>query len=161
MLRARLRRIPRRAALLVGLVSLGSIAFLLFGPEYGACLGPLGVTEVQCAAATGVIPASGPGLPIFIATIALASLVLRPIPRRHGTQAAAAAAAFTIGGCVLFLQLRARTMEGFDSAGRWISIARPVDGAALVAVAMGAGLVGVVLIDWLLTRKQRTSARDR
>jgi hypothetical protein len=62
------------------LVLLGVTAFGLLGGQIQACLGPLGVTAVQCFKATGVVPDVGIGLPVLALTIAVATIVVAPVP---------------------------------------------------------------------------------
>ena len=132
--------------MLPGVLLFAGVAALLFlGGRVPQCLGPLGVTAVQCAKASGVIPNAGPGALIFAGLASLALLVAWPVPRMRLRAAAIGTAAATALAIVGYLLLQPRTMEGFDSAGTWISIARPLDSYALVAFAIVAGVLGAAL----------------
>lgn len=123
----------------------GAITALLFGGQVGTCLGPLGVTAVQCAKATGVMPDASMGLPVLAVTIVVATFLVAPAPT--GSRMALLVGGIlggAIGGAAFLVQ-RPLTMEGFDSRGIWISIPRPVDAAALAtAVIFGAFLGGIL-----------------
>jgi hypothetical protein len=61
------------------LLLLGLTAVLFLTGERGACLGPIGVTEVECAATTGIVTTLGFGVPAFFASVFAAVLVLSPM----------------------------------------------------------------------------------
>lgn len=128
------------------LVLVGVTTALFFGGQVGMCLGPLGVTAVQCAQATGVVPDVGMGLPVLALTIAIATFVVAPVPvSRRGPVLVGGVLGGAIGGAA-FLVLRPLTMEGVDASGTWISIPRPLDTYALAtAVVLGALLGAIVL----------------
>jgi hypothetical protein len=48
-------------------------------------------------------------------------------------------------GAALFLALWPRTLEGFDSQGRWLSVPRPFDPAAFATAILVGAVVGFVL----------------
>jgi hypothetical protein len=56
------------------LLLLGLTAVLFLTGERGACLGPIGVTEVECTATTGIVTTLGFGV-----TAGLAFVALRPV----------------------------------------------------------------------------------
>ncbi len=117
------------------LIFLGATIALFFGGQVAMCLGPLGVTAVQCAKATGMIPGVGLTAPIFVSMVAAAAFVLAPIaPTRPSSWLVAVIAALT--GAVGYVLLRPRTMEGPTSSGEWISIELLIDPFALTTVAI-------------------------
>jgi hypothetical protein len=152
----------RSARMLIAgvLVLVGVAAALYFGGQVGMCLGPLGVTAVQCARATGVVPVMGLGVPIFAVTVAAATLILAPI--RTGRRAPARLGGILGGalGGAAFLALRPLTMEGFDSTGAWISIVRPLDPNAMTTVVVLGALLGAVVAELISRVRQGRSARS-
>lgn len=138
------------------LLLFGGLGFLLMGPTIPACLGPLGVTGVECAARTGRVPEAGVGLPLLAACGAVAAVCLVPVPRRAWRRTPVAAA--VVGGAfaVASILLRSRTIEGPGSDGRWYSVPVPPDPAVVAAAAIagaGAGLVAVAA--WVRLRAGR------
>jgi hypothetical protein len=110
------------------------------------CLGPLGVTAVQCAQATGVVPDVGMGLPVLALTIAIATFVVAPVPvSGRGPVLVGGVLGGAIGGAA-FLVLRPLTMEGFDASGTWISIPRPLDTYALATAVVFGALLGASVL---------------
>ena len=134
---SRLRILTSCAVVLSGLS-----AFLFTGGRVAGCLGPLGVTEIQCAKALGFVPTVGPGLPLSALAVAVGLLLLAPIPAhcRRGAMIVAALAAGIVAAS--FAMVWERTWTGVDSAGRMLSIDRPLDLGALVAAAVLAAAVG-------------------
>jgi hypothetical protein len=129
------------------ILAFGVAAWLfLGGGQIGACLGPLGVTMVQCAKATGVVPGVGVGLPVVVLTSTIAASLVVPIPSAIRLPVLLG---WILGGAAAgaaFLVLRQRTMEGYDSSGTWISIGRPLDGDALATAMLLGGLLGALAI---------------
>jgi hypothetical protein len=68
----------RRLGIAAGVVLLGAIVWVLVGTSVAGCLGPIGVTAIQCARATGVYPSVGLGLPALALTILIAVSVVAP-----------------------------------------------------------------------------------
>jgi hypothetical protein len=134
-----------RLIVAVNLVLLGAIALLFLGGQLGMCLGPLGVTPVQCAQATGVVPDVGIGLPVFALTIAVATFVVVPPPVGRGLPIVFGGILGGAIGGAAFLVLRPLAMEGFDSGGTWISIPRPLDTYALSTAVVVGALLGAIL----------------
>jgi hypothetical protein len=133
------------------LVPVGAPAVLFFGGgQVAMCLGPIGVTPVQCAKGTGVVPGMGAGLPVLATTISLALLLLVPIPPTRRARTAAGALVGAALGVATYLLFRPRTMEGLDSHGDWISIIRPLDGSALLTAAIIGAMLGFVAGRWSL-----------
>jgi hypothetical protein len=123
------------------MVLLGIAAFAFLAGERGTCLGPLGVTEVQCARATGIVPSLGAGVPILVASLAASIFVLAPVSADVRMRVAAAGILGGLVGGLAFLALRPVSMDGWTSGGSWISIPRPLDPNALVtAIVLGAFL---------------------
>jgi hypothetical protein len=129
-------------AILVVAAGLGGLIFA--GGQVGACLGPLGVTPIQCAKALGYVPTVGLGLPFFAAAAALGVLVIVTIPagQRRGALIAAVVAAGIAS--VVFSATWVRTWTGVDSAGRMLSVDRPLDFAVAAALAIVAALVAAL-----------------
>ncbi|MEX1171957.1 MAG: hypothetical protein WEG56_05020 [Chloroflexota bacterium] len=130
--------------LIAGVVVLiGGTLGLFFGGQVGMCLGPLNVTAVQCARATGIVPDVGLGRPILALTLAIATLVA-PVPVGRRLPVLLGGIIGGMVGAASFLALRPLTMEGFDSTGTWIAVPRPLDVYALAtAVIIGAFLGGM------------------
>ncbi|MCJ7711386.1 MAG: hypothetical protein MUQ32_11235, partial [Chloroflexi bacterium] len=128
------------------LVLLGATAALFFGGQVGMCLGPLGVTAVQCAQATGVVPDVGLGLPFLALMISLATFVIAPVPAGRRLRVLVAGILGGAIGAAAFLALRPLTMEGFDSNGTWISIPRPLDPYVLATAIILAALLGTIVM---------------
>jgi hypothetical protein len=139
------------------LVLLGGTAEVFLSGQYPACLGPLGVTAVQCAKASGVVPQVGIGLPIFALAVAAAAVLVAPRPAGRGRIALFGAILGAVVGGLAFLALRPVTMEGLDSTGAWISIPRPLDLGALATAAVVAAALGVFVLGRIpLNRQVRT-----
>jgi hypothetical protein len=130
------------AAVLVIGFGLGALVFA--GGQVAGCLGPLGVTVIQCAKATGIVPTVGPGLPLCVLAVALCVFILVPIPagRRRGATIAAGLSAVAVAAA--FATAWERTWTGVDSAGRMLAIDRPLDLGAMAAVAILAATVGAL-----------------
>jgi hypothetical protein len=129
----------------IGLLLLGMAAALFLVGEQGMCLGPIGVTEVQCAMVTGIVPTLGLGVPILGAAIGASVFVLARMP----TAVRPGALIMGIFGGVVcglaFLALRQTTMEGFTSSGSWLSIPRPLDPNALATAVVFGFFLGAYL----------------
>jgi hypothetical protein len=100
---------------------------------------------VQCAKATGITPSGWLGQPIFAALVAAALFTLWPVPRRRLIPAITSAVLVGCAAGFAYSVLRARTMEGLDSSGTWISVDLPLDPFALSAVVIIAAAVGLIL----------------
>ena len=147
---------PTRRLMLGALIVLvGVPVALVFGAgSVGMCLGPVGVTAVECAKVTGQFPTVGLGLPMLAATLVLAMCVLVPVARGDWLRIGASAAAGGVLGGILFLR-QPQTLEGFDSHGQWLSLPRPLDETGLVtAVAPGAAL-GFALVRLVFQVRRR------
>jgi hypothetical protein len=138
----------RSARVLVAavLVLLGAMAVPFLGSRIGGCLGPLGVTAVQCARASGIVPDVGLGLPFLALMISLATFVIAPVPAGRRLRVFVAGILGGAIGAAAFLALRPLTMEGFDSGGTWISIPRPLDAYALATAIILAALLGTIVM---------------
>jgi hypothetical protein len=142
------------------LVLLGAIAALFFGGRIGGCLGPLGVTAVQCALASGITPDVGLGLPFLALMISLATFVIAPVPAGRRLRVLVAGILGGAIGVAAFLALRPLTMEGFDSGGTWISISRPLDPYAVATAIILAALLGTIVMRLLPEVRRVRSARS-
>ena len=144
-----------RAILTILLLAFGSTAALLFGgARVGPCLGPLGITVVECARATGVLPELGPAEPVATAAFLALSIVIAPLPGRSLLSLVAVVVGAGSLGAATYLAIRPRVLEGFDSRGEWISLARPIDSNTMVATIFLTALIGVLCIR-LLHRLER------
>ena len=141
------------------LVLVGATAALYSLGTGSPCLGPLGVTAVQCAKAAGVLDV-GIGLPVFALTIAVATFIVAPVTAgRRWPVLVGGSLGGAIGGAG-FLVLRPLTMEGFDSSGTWISIPRPLDTYALVTAVVFGALLGAIVMRLVLGVRRVTLARS-
>lgn len=147
----------RAAALL--LVALGGFAALIGGGQVATCLGPLGVTAVQCAAATGITPTIGVGLPAMALSLALALALVAPVPRRAWWLAALGAVAGALAAVPVYLALRPRTLEGPGSDGRWYVIPLPLDAAGVTTAVISGAALGGLLAGCVLRRIGRNHTR--
>jgi hypothetical protein len=145
------RAIVGIAILLAG----GAIASMFGGGGVGTCLGPLGVTEVQCAQKTGMVPNVGLGMPGLAASVTLALIVLVPVRRGDRAQAVVASAAGAMAAGLLYLALTPRTLEGFDSRGQWLTVGRPLDAWAVATAFMVGAATGYVAAAMLARRVRR------
>jgi len=141
---------PGRRAWAFLILVMGAIAYVsLGGSPVGRCLGPLGVTGVECAAAGGYAPTVGSGFAMLAATVTGATLILLV----RGVRALALTFVFGLGGAVAaalaYLALRPQTWTGATSTGAVITIPMPFDGWALTAAAIlgvaGGAVVGVLI----------------
>jgi hypothetical protein len=129
------------------------LAAIVLGPQVPMCLGPIGVTAIQCDAALGRTPTAGPALPVIVSIFgAAALLVVGPFRDRRAAAVGAALGAMIGGGG--YLRLRPTEMHGPISNGAVISIALPVDPPALVAAVL-AGAVGGIVVAVVLARAGR------
>ena len=130
------------------IVALGLIAALLKGPEYPQCLGPIGVTQIQCVSATGHYPNVGIG--IMLLAIAVASATLLSIPpgveRQRGALLGAVIGPIVGGG--VYLLLRPTSITGPSSTGAIITLDVPFDVRALVTAAAFAAAVASAALSW-------------
>jgi hypothetical protein len=130
----------------------GAAALFTGGGPVGPCLGPIGVTVVQCAQRTGVFPGVGIGIPIFVLAVAVATLVLWPPSRSRLAPTLVAGFLGASLGALMFLLIWPTTLEGHDSAGQFISIPRPPDLNVLVATA----IAGALFVGLAASRMNRT-----
>lgn len=135
----RVRRVL--AAILIFVAGIGEL--VLAGGQVAMCLGPLGVTPIQCAKVTGIVPTTGIGVPLFALAVAVGLLLIAPISAGR-RQRALRAGAVAAGGAAIAFALWPRTWTGVDSAGAPVSIVRPFDGFGLVTVAIIAATIGAL-----------------
>jgi hypothetical protein len=135
------------------LLLLGLTAVLFLTGERGACLGPIGVTEVECAATTGIVTTLGFGVPAFFASVFAAVLVLSPMAAQAGLRVLPAAIFGGLTAGLAFVALRPVTMEGLTWSGSWASIPRPLDPGALATAMVLGAFVGALV--WWARWKQR------
>jgi hypothetical protein len=142
---------PRRSAWAFLILGLGVVALVLLPASVAGCLGPLGVTGIECARNTGIMPTVAIGTPVFAACVLLAGVVgLRgsvPVTGR-------AIAAIAIGAVITtaaYALLRPPTWSGPTSTGEVITLALPLDLAA-VATAGFLGAAAGLVAAWLSRR---------
>jgi hypothetical protein len=137
------------------LVMLGLLAELALAGQVPTCLGPLGVTPVQCARATGILPHAGIGLPILVLCLAAATSLSLPPPVGRRQHALIGALLGGLAAGCAYLIFRPRAMEGFDSSGAWLSLSLPLDPNAFVASVITGVALGSELLSWLPIRRGR------
>jgi hypothetical protein len=151
-----------RLTLAVLLVASGLAAWVFLGGRVGSCLGPLGVTHVQCVKASGIYPTVGEGLPLLSLALLISANVLIPGLLRPLRLVGPVAAAGALLGALAYLGTRPLLLEGLDSRGVFLSVPVPIDPpAALAAAVFGAtaAIVGLWLARWTLGRAQGRSPR--
>lgn len=140
-----------RVVLIVGAILALVIGVIFVGGSVLACLGPLGVTHVQCIAAFNAVndpdyapgPASGAWIPVACAALLMA-IAIAPW-RRPSTRAIIALAAASLAGAfvgsVAYDLTRETSLTGPTSSGEIITVAfGPSTEARLMAGAIGAGI---------------------
>lgn len=155
------RTMTRRTRLLMfaGVVALAFVvAIFVVGGQVGSCLGPLGVTEVQCIRATGITPTVGIALPIILALVALAALALFPVPRSKSLWAAIGGIAGAIVAAIGYLAFHPTSITGPTSTGEVITVQLPIDGPALVGAVVAGAAVVALLAGHLRRRDAATPA---
>jgi len=156
--------VPSRTAWAFLTLAVGLVAVVFIGTPTAGCLGPLGVTPIQCSKATGILPTVGLGLPVLAGAVLVAALVGVPgllTPLRQRFIAAAIGAAVATAA---YLALRPTTWTGPTSTGELISLALPPDvGAVATATMLGgaAGLVGAWLAARFAYRTRRVERSPR
>ncbi len=145
----------------VGLALLGALVIvLLFGGSAAGCLGPLGVTTVECIRNSGIAPNVGLGLPIGTGAIVAAALLVLPIARNGRRGALIGGAVGAVVGTFAYLAFRATTMTGPTSTGEAITVELPIDVYAAVAAALAGGGLGAVIGSRLRTPRRGRTPRD-
>ena len=135
----RVRRVL--AAILIFVAGVGELIFA--GGQVSMCLGPLGVTPIQCAEVTGIVPTTPMAVPLFALVVASGVLLLVPIQAgRRST--AVVAGAIAAGAAAIAFAAWPRTWTGVDSAGAPVSIERPFDNGALATVLVIAATIGAL-----------------
>jgi hypothetical protein len=128
----------------VGLVILGVLVVLFLGPGVTQCLGPLGRTLVESVRDGCVTPTVGVGVPIAIAGVVTAALLVLPIARNGRSGALIGGVFGAIVGTLAYLALRATTLTGPTSTGEVITVELPIDVYATVAAALASAGLGAV-----------------
>jgi hypothetical protein len=91
------------AAILIFVAGLGELIFA--GGQVAMCLGPLGVTPIQCAKVTGIVPTTPIAVPLFALVIASGVLLLAPV-RAGRRRTALVAGAIASGAAGIALSSR-------------------------------------------------------
>ena len=134
------RRVVGALLLLVA----GVATFLFAGGQVSMCLGPLNVTEIQCAKAIGRVPTVGHAPLAAALFTALGALIVAPIPARRRLGAVGAALIAAIGTAVAFVATWESVWTGVDSAGAPVSMDRPLDVDALATAVVVAATLGAM-----------------
>jgi hypothetical protein len=135
-----------RRILAVVLLAFAAFAVLFAGgPSFGRCLGPIGVTAVQCSRSTGVFPEVGIGVPLGVLAVAGAALLLAAPPRSRWLWSSMAALAGALAASIGYVIVAPKTMDGPISGGEFISIPRPIDQNALAALAFAGALIAFLI----------------
>jgi hypothetical protein len=140
--------VSRSTRQILAVVAIAFAAFAVLyagGPMIGPCLGPLGVTVVQCARASGVFPDVGIGVPIAVLAVAIAALLLAAPPRSRWLWSSMAALVGAGAAAIGYVIVAPKTMEGFVSSGEFITIDRPVDQNALASLAFAGALIAFLI----------------
>jgi hypothetical protein len=134
-----------RVANAVGLFALAGLAVLFLGGGVGRCLGPLGVTEVQCISVGGYTPTVGLGMPIGSGAVMLALLLLLPVRRTRLAPASITAIVGAGALCLAYVLFRTTSMTGATSTGEVITVALPFDAFGMVAAGIAGGGLGFII----------------
>ena len=137
---------PPRITAALGLLLVGALALILFGTQVGSCLGPLGVTGIQCAQASGIFPTVGLGLPLFALGVAAAVVLVVPAVLEKAEHASAGALVGSLAGIFVYLVARPLTWTGPTSTGEVITVGLPVDTPAAATAAILGGLAGMIVM---------------
>jgi hypothetical protein len=119
---------------------------LFYGTQNPGCLGPLGVTHVQCVAVSGVAPTVWWGPAFLVVAVFAAAWIAWPIKRGRWVASLIAAILGFATGAAIYLAARPRVLEGPTSTGEHLTVLLPVDRFALLA----AGLAGAALLAFLV-----------
>jgi hypothetical protein len=139
------------AAIVIVLAGAGELIFA--GGQVAMCLGPLGVTPIQCAKVTGIVPTTPMAVPLFALAIAFAALLLAPVPSGRRVQALLVGAGAAAAASIAFVVLSPRIWTVVDSAGAPVSIDLPFDTAALITVVVIAATIGALGWVHLIARR--------
>ena len=120
----------------LGIIGLGLLAAVFLGSPISQCLGPLGVTGIECARATGIFPTVGVGLPVLALSALIAVSIAVPGLLRHIGRAGLAAAFGAGIAAIAYLLARPTTWTDSISTGEVIMVSLPFDAAALVTAAI-------------------------
>ena len=130
------------AAILIFVAGVSELVFA--GGQVAMCLGPLGVTPIQCAKATGIVPTTPIAVPLFALAIASGVLLLAPVRAGHRRTALVAGAIAAGVAGLAFVVLSPRIWTSVDSAEAPVSIDLPFDVGALATVVVVAATVGAL-----------------
>ena len=130
--------------LVVGVV----LGLFLGGPQVPGCLGPIGVTAVECMAMTGIAPTVWLGPTIPVLAVFMAAIIVKPVPKRRWLDCAIAAIVGSIIGAAVHLGTRQLIAEGATSSGAYVRVVLPVDGFALLAATLAGATILVVTVCW-------------
>jgi hypothetical protein len=136
---------PARVAAATFLIFIGVVGELVFGGGHvGTCLGPIGITPIQCARVTRMVPATPIADPLFALAIAVGVLMLAPVPAGRRASALLAGAIGACAGAIAFVALAPRTWTGLGPSGGLESIDLPFDVPALATVVVVVATIGIL-----------------
>jgi len=150
-------RAPGRLTWAFLILAVGIVAAIFLPAPIVGCLGPLGVTAIQCAQTTGILPRIGPGLVVLGTSALLAAVIGIPDapaawPRRVLSAGAGAAIAAAV-----YLVLRPTSWSDATSTGEVITLELPLDLSALVVACLLGATAGIVLARLAHSRRSTPS----
>lgn len=151
-----------RFAGLAVLLAAGAFALLFGGGEIVACIGPIGVTPVECAANTGRLPHGTLAQPLCALALVAAGALIVGLRRSEILPAAIGLVVGLPVGLAVYLVARPDVLSGYTSRGEFLTIPLPPDPnvAAMSALLAGGSLaLAAVLFDRALSRMRRQPSR--
>jgi hypothetical protein len=130
------------AAIVIVIAGVGELIFA--GGQVAMCLGPLGVTPIQCARATGIVPTTPIAVPLFALALAIGAMLVAPALSGRRVQALLAGAVAAASGAIAYIVSAPRIWTGVDSAGASVSIDLPFDTPALLTVVVATATIGAL-----------------
>lgn len=149
---------PGRAAWALLILAVGVVAAVFLPAPIAGCLGPLGVTAIQCAQATGILPSVGMGLPVLGGSALLAAVVGLPGAWSSWPRVTVWVGAGALLAAAAYLLLRPTTWSGPTSTGEIITLALPLDIGALAVAALLGATSGLALARATRPRRPRRPA---
>lgn len=136
---------PWRLAAGLAVAVAATLAALIFGgPSMGFCMGPLGVTAVQCAAHGGNLPTTGALPAMVVVSCAAGVLVVWRVERSRLD--------LVVGGCAALLGAlayeltRPTVLEGPDVDGTWLSLPMPSEPWSLASWALAGAALALLVV---------------
>ncbi|HJP89081.1 MAG TPA: hypothetical protein VJ850_08615 [Candidatus Limnocylindrales bacterium] len=135
-----------------GLLLLALLAIVFVGSDVTSCLGPLGRTYVQSLADGCIKPGIGLPVPVGIAFVLAALLLLEPPSRRAVRSRIGLAGVLAVVSVGAYLVTRPTSLTGATSTGAVITVQLPVDVAMVAVAGLVAGGVGWFGSRWIAPR---------